>query len=212
MSAAASGIIAACRHLAATGLMPGRSGNISVRSGDHMRITPSGLPPAQMAEACLVTTRFDGSFDGAMKPSSEWRMHADIYRLHAAAGAVVHLHSPYATAYSCHRRDLPAFHYMVAVAGGDTIRCADYALFGTQALSDAMLAALEGRRACLLANHGQIAFGETLDKAVELAEEVETLCRQYTLAQAFGAPVILGSAEMADVTTAFAGYGQRGTT
>jgi L-fuculose-phosphate aldolase len=203
-------ILTACRHLSATGLMPARSGNISVRSGDGMLLTPSGLAYGRMTAGDIVPTRLDGTWDGPLKPSSEWRLHADIYRRFAQAGAVVHTHSPYATAFSCQRRDLPAFHYMIAVAGGDTIRCAAYALFGTQALSDAMLAALDNRRACLLANHGQIVFHESLDKAVELAEEVETLCRQYALAQAFGPPVILDTDDMAQVTAAFATYGQRG--
>jgi L-fuculose-phosphate aldolase len=203
-------IVAACRHLAAAGLMPGRSGNVSVREDAGMLLTPSGIPYGDLTPDDIVATALDGRFASTLKPSSEWRMHADIYRAFPDAGAVVHTHSPYATACSCHRRDVPAVHYMIAVAGGDTIRCADYATFGTQALSDAMLRALEGRRACLLANHGQIVFADTLAGAVELAEEVETLCRIHALARAFGEPVILNATEMAEALDAFAGYGQRG--
>ena len=136
-------------------------------------------------------------------------MHLDVYRARPEAGAVVHVHSPYATALSCHRRGIPAFHYMVAAAGGADIRCADYATFGTQALSDAMLLAMEGRRACLLANHGQIAFGPSLDKALWLAGEVETLARQYLLALGIGGPTLLDDAEMDRVLELFRTYGRQ---
>lgn len=137
-------------------------------------------------------------------------MHLDLYRARPEARAVVHTHSTHATALSCLRAEVPAFHYMVAVAGGTTLRCADYATFGTQALSDAMLAALEDRSACLLANHGVIAFGPSLDKALWLAGEIETLCHQYTVARAQGDPVILSEAEMSDVLERFRSYGKQG--
>jgi L-fuculose-phosphate aldolase len=201
-------IVRACRKLAELGLMPGRSGNVSVRVKDRMWLTPSGLAYETMKAGDIVETGFDGTSKGALAPSSEWRLHGDIYRAFPRAQAIVHTHSPHATAYSCHRRDLPPFHYMIAVAGGDTIRCASYARFGTQALSDAMLDALQDRRACLLANHGQIVFHDTLAKALELAEEVETLCRQYLLAKTLGEPIILSAQEMHDVKQAFATYGQ----
>ncbi len=136
-------------------------------------------------------------------------MHLDIYHARTEAGAVVHTHSPHATALSCLRRGIPAFHYMVAAAGGRDLRCASYATFGTQALSDAMLAALDGRRACLLANHGQIAFGKTVDKALWLAGEVEALARQYASAASLGEPILLDDAEMDRVLQLFEDYGRQ---
>ncbi|KIT15636.1 class II aldolase/adducin family protein [Jannaschia aquimarina] len=202
-------ILAACRAMNASGLNQGTSGNVSVRDGAGMIITPSGVPYDETTPEMIVPVDAEGRPSGPLKPSSEWRMHLEIYRAHPEAGAVVHVHSPYATALSCHRRGIGAFHYMVAVAGGTDIRCADYATFGTQALSEAMLAALEGRRACLLANHGQIAFGPTLDKALWLAGEVETLARQYILAAALGEPAKLDEAQMAEVLDAFVEYGRQ---
>ena len=201
-------IIDACRAMNASGLNQGTSGNVSVRRGDGMLVTPSGVPYDATTPDMLVEVGADGAHRGPLRPSSEWRMHLAIYAARPEAGAVVHVHSPYAAALSCHRRGIPAFHYMVAAAGGPDIRCADYATFGTGALSDAMMAALEGRRACLLANHGQIAFGPTLDKALWLAGEVETLARQYLLALGLGAPVELDGAEMDRVLALFATYGQ----
>jgi L-fuculose-phosphate aldolase len=209
MSADGAAILAACRAMNASGLNQGTSGNVSVRRGDGMLITPSGVPYDATTPEMMVPVDAGGAPSGPLVPSSEWRMHLDIYRARPEAGAVVHVHSPYATALSCHRRGIPAFHYMIAAGGGADLRCADYATFGTQALSDAMLAALEGRRACLLANHGQIAFGPTLEKALWLAGEVETLARQYLLARTLGEPVRLDEAEIARVLDLFAGYGQQ---
>ena len=205
----AQAIIDACLALNASGLNQGSSGNVSVRRGDGMLITPSGVPYERMAPEMLVEVGPDGGFRGSLRPSSEWRMHLDIYAARPEAGAVVHVHSPHAAALSCHGRGIPAFHYMVAAAGGPDIRCADYATFGTAALSGAMMAALDGRRACLLAHHGQIAFGPTLDKALWLAGEVETLARQYLLALAIGEPPVLDPAEMERVLDLFATYGQQ---
>jgi L-fuculose-phosphate aldolase len=136
-------------------------------------------------------------------------MHTAIYRARPEAGAVVHCHSDHAAALSSLRRDIPAFHYMVAEFGGDSLRCAAYATFGTEALSDAMMRALEGRRACLLANHGQIAFGGSPGAALDLAAAVETFCRQYAIARSAGTPVILGEGEMAEVVERFSSYGQK---
>ena len=204
----AQAVIDACRAMNASGLNQGTSGNVSVRRGDGMLVTPSGVPYDETTPDMLVEVGADGAWRGPLKPSSEWRMHLAIYADRPEAGAVVHVHSPYATALSCHRRGIPAFHYMVAAAGGPDIRCADYATFGTEALSGAMAAALAGRAACLLANHGQIAFGPTLDKALWLAGEVETLARQYLLALGLGAPVELDGAEMDRVLALFATYGQ----
>jgi L-fuculose-phosphate aldolase len=202
-------IIAACLRMNAEGLNRGTSGNVSVREGAGMLITPSGVPYDEMMPDMIVAVGMDGAWSGRWKPSSEWRMHLDIYRARAEAGAVVHVHSTAATALSCLREGIPAFHYMVAVAGGDRIDCADYATFGTQALSDAMLRAMEGRSACLLANHGQIAFGPDLAKALWRAGEVETLAAQYAAARSMGEPVILGASEMARVIALFAEYGKQ---
>ncbi len=202
-------VIGTCLKMNALGLNQGTSGNVSVRAGEGFLITPSGVPYEAMAPGQVVRMDLGGGYVGDWLPSSEWRMHLDIYRARPGAGAVVHVHSTYATALSCLRRGIPAFHYMIAVAGGATLRCADYATFGTQALSDAMLAALEGRSACLLANHGQIAFGPTLDKALWLAGEVEALARQYLVASQAGEPVLLDDSEMAGVIERFKSYGKQ---
>lgn len=202
-------IVEACREMNRRGLNQGTSGNVSVRHGKGLLITPSGLPYETMTPEQIVTMDADGGHDGPWRPSSEWRMHRDIYLSRPEAGAVVHVHSAHATALSCLRITLPAFHYMIAVAGGDTLRCAEYATFGTQALSAAMLAALKGRSACLLANHGQICFGADLGRALWLAGEIEALCQHYAIARQTGEPVILGAAEMAEVLDRFRDYGKQ---
>jgi len=201
-------VVATARALVSRGLVTGTSGNVSVRTPTGSLITPSGVAYDAMTPAMVVALDEAGRHDGTRKPSSERRLHVDIYRTRPEAGAVVHTHSTYATALSTTRRGIPAFHYMVAAAGGADIRCAAYATFGTAALSEAMLDALEGRRACLLANHGVVAFGPTLASALDLAAEVEELARQYAIACGFGAPVILDAEEMARVQDAFRGYGQ----
>lgn len=208
-SALRQAIIDACLRMNAEGINQGTSGNISARTEGGMLITPSGVPYEATTPDMIVFVGDDGSAAGDWRPSSEWRMHLDIYRARPEAGAVVHAHSAHATALSCLRRAIPAFHYMVAAAGGRDVRCASYATFGTQALSDAMLAALEDRRACLLANHGQIAFGRTLDKALWLAGEVEVLARQYCLAASLGSPVLLDDAEIDRVLQLFEDYGRQ---
>ncbi len=200
-------IIAACREMNALGINQGTSGNISARVESGFLITPSGVPYDEMAPDQVVAMDLEGGHPDGQKPSSEWRMHSDIYRGRPDAGAVVHTHSTFCTALACLRREIPAFHYMVAVAGGASVRCADYATFGTQALSDNMLQALEGRRACLLANHGMICFGPDLKKALALAVEVETLARQYWHASQAGEPVLLPEEEMSTVLKLFKGYG-----
>lgn len=202
-------IVSACREMNASGLNRGTSGNVSARHGDGVLITPSGMACDAMRAQDIVEIDIDGRSSGRRVPSSEWRMHAAIYRARPEAGAVVHTHSDHAAALSALRRDIPAFHYMVAEFGGDSLRCADYATFGTEALSDAMMRALDGRRACLLANHGQICFARSLDAALDLAAAVETLCRQYAIALSAGSPVILGEGEMAEVVARFADYGQK---
>jgi L-fuculose-phosphate aldolase len=187
-----------CRRMNASGINQGTSGNLSVRSGAGFLITPSSLSYDVMTPEDIVEMDFDGTYVGR-RPSSEWRFHRDILRSRTDVNAVLHCHSIYATTLACHHREIPSFHYMTAVAGGTTIRCAPYATFGTQALSDNALAALEGRFACLLGQHGQIALGKSMDAALWLAVEVETLARMYVQALTLGEPPVLSDEEMARV-------------
>ena len=183
-----------------TNLSPLRSGNISVRSEEDgiqgFLITPSGKKYDSLKEDDIVFVSNDGNHDTNLKPSSEWRFHKDIYLKKPDAKAIVHAHSPHATAVSAHGKDIPAFHYMIALAGGDSIKCAKYATFGTQELSDNIINALEDRKACFMSNHGQVAFGENLESAFELAEELENICHQYINTIKLGDPKILSSSEM----------------
>ena len=183
-----------------TNLSPLRSGNISVRSEEDgiqgFLITPSGKKYDSLKEDDIVFVSNDGIHDTKFKPSSEWRFHKDIYLKKPNAKAIVHAHSPHAAAVSAHGKDIPAFHYMIALAGGDSIKCAKYATFGTQELSDNIINALENRKACLMSNHGQVAFGENLESAFELAEELENICHQYINTIKLGDPKILSSSEM----------------
>jgi len=201
-------VVIAARSINDVGLNPGKAGNVSVRVRGGFLITPSGVAYGRLRPERIVRMRMRGDYEGRLKPSSEWRIHRDIYARRKEARAIVHVHSPYATALACARRGIPAFHYMVAVAGGDSIRCARYATFGTQRLSDNALAALEGRRACLLANHGVVAFGADLEAAFALAVEVEFLAMQYCLSLQFGGPSRLGAAEMQRVLRKIQSYGQ----
>ncbi|WP_041778484.1 class II aldolase/adducin family protein [Beijerinckia indica] len=202
-------IVEACRNMRGLGLNQGTSGNISVRWGEGLLITPSGLPYDQMQAADIVFLKFDGTFvsDRPIVPSSEWRIHRDILLAKPSVNAVVHAHPVYSTAFAMCRREIPAVHYMIAAAGGPTIRCSDYATFGTQALSETALKALEDRTCCLLANHGIIATGPNLAKALWLAVELETLCQQYYVASQIGTPVILSDAEIALNIEKFKSYG-----
>ena len=193
----------------AQGINQGRAGNVSVRYEDGFLITPSGLAYSKLTSGNIVHVDLDGNSNDALRPSSEWRMHRDIYANNENAGAVLHTHSTFATAISCLREDIPAFHYMIAVAGGNSIRCADYALFGTQALSDNMLEALEDRRACLLGTHGMICYHDNLEKVLDLGIEVETLAKQYWHARQIGEPILLSDDEMQDVKQQFMGYGKQ---
>ncbi|MBK8958091.1 MAG: class II aldolase/adducin family protein [Proteobacteria bacterium] len=203
-------LCAASQTLERLGLNCGTAGNVSVRVDEGFIVTPSGVKPGALTPAAMVAMDLDGTLhDPAQQPSSEWRFHRDIYAARADAHAVVHVHSPYATALACQRRDIPAFHYMIAKAGGDSIRCSGYATFGTQALSDAALVALAGRRACLLANHGMIALGASLERALDMTREVEELARQYLLASSAGVPILLSAAEMSDALQRFKTYGAR---
>jgi L-fuculose-phosphate aldolase len=191
-------------------LYTGTSGNVSCRIAGGFVVTPTGIACDALAAADMVAVDGDGHVPGKVLPSSEWRLHRDIYRGRPEVGAVVHTHSPFATALSCLRRPIPAFHYMIAKPGGAQLRCARYATYGTEALSKNALAALAGRRACLLANHGVVALGADLTAARLLAEEIELLALQYIVARAAGSPAILPAAEMARVAQKFAGYGQAG--
>ena len=211
-AALAQHLIETCLAMNSQGINQGSAGNVSLRHGDGFLITPSGIAYDKLAPGDIVQVGLDGIAEAGLKPSSEWRMHRDIYAERAEAGAVLHAHSTFATALSCLRRNIPAFHYMVAVAGGDNIRCADYALFGTQGLSDYMLAALEGRRACLLGTHGMICFHDNLEKALWLGIEVEALARQYWHALQIGEPVILDDRQMTEVLEKFRVYGKQDDT
>jgi len=201
--------IETCLAMNASGINQGTSGNVSVRTDEGFLITGSGIPYARMKPEHVVEMDLDGGYRGDYLPSSEWRMHLDIFKARPEAGAIVHTHSVHATALSCLRRDIPAFHYMIGVAGGTSLRVSGYAEFGTQALSDVMLKAMQGRSACLLANHGQICFGPNLDRALWLAVEIETLCRQYWTAMLAGKPVILTDEQMASVLKRFKTYGKQ---
>ena len=202
-------IIDTCLAMNAQGINQGSAGNVSVRTGDGFLITPSGLSYDKLTPGDIVYIGMDGSHEGLLTPSSEWRMHLDIYAARPEAGAVIHAHSTFATSLSCLRKEIPAFHYMVAVAGGRNIRCSNYALFGTQDLSDTMLKALEDRRACLLGTHGMICFHDNLDKTLWLAVEVETLAKQYWHACQAGVPVLLSDVQMVEALEKFKSYGKQ---
>jgi len=201
-------IIATALRMNALGINRGKSGNVSARWKDGFLVTPSGLAYERTRPADIVFVDAQGEASGRRAPSSEWRFHHDIYRTRPDAMAVVHTHSSFATTLSCLRMDVPAFHYMIAVAGGNSLRCAPYATFGTQALSDRALAALQDRKACLLANHGAIAIGADLESALALAVEVEALCEQYWRTLQVGKPVLLSDEEMAVVIDKFRTYGK----
>ncbi len=201
-------MIAALVEIDARGLNRGSSGNLSHRFDEGMLITPTGMGAGEIAADDLVWLGFDGSVRGRLKPSSEWHFHAALYRARPELNAVVHTHASHATALACLRRELPAFHYMVAIAGGDNVRCAPYRLFGTQALSDEVVRAMHERRACLLATHGAVSAGATLREAMKVMIELDSLCQSYLAALAVGEPAILDAAEMAEVIAKFRGYGQ----
>ena len=202
-------IIWVCRQMNEMGINQGTSGNVSARTEDGFLMTASGIPYDVMEPEHVVEMDLDGGYYGGYLPSTEWRMHMDIFKARPEAGAIVHTHSIYATALATLRKDIPPFHYMIGITGGPTLRVSDYAEFGTQALSDTMLAALKDRTACLLANHGQIAFGPNLDKALWLAGEIETLCQQYWAATLAGKPVILSDGQMKTVLARFKSYGKQ---
>jgi L-fuculose-phosphate aldolase len=205
-------IIATCLAMNASGLNQGTSGNVGARFGDSLLITPSGVPYEDLTPKDIVAMpldRDDGGYLGKLAPSSEWHFHHDILRALPDVGAIVHTHSIHATALAICGEEIPAVHYMIAAAGGPSIRVAPYATYGTPELSRHALAALEGRSACLLANHGVIATGSDLKRALWLAGEVETLARHYTLARGFGEARLLPDDEIARVVEKFKSYGPR---
>jgi L-fuculose-phosphate aldolase len=205
-------LLATTRKLHELGLNKGTSGNVSVRDNDGFLVTPSGMEVAAMTPHDMVGMDVDGQprskGDSERKPSSEWRFHRDILLARPEINAVIHAHSMFATTMACLHKEIPAFHYMIAVTGGDSIRCAPYALFGSQALSDNALQALQDRRACLLANHGMIILGESLNETLDIAIEVENLCEQYWRALQVGKPHVLNEQQMAEVFQSFKGYGK----
>ena len=201
-------IIATAIEMNARGLNRGKSGNVSARFDDGFLVTPTGMAYESTQPVDVVAMTQDGTARGPRLPSSEWRFHRDIYAARREVSAIVHAHSPFATSIACLGRDIPPFHYMIAVAGGKDIRCAAYATFGTQKLSDHAMFALEGRKACLLANHGMIAVGASLTAALALAVEVEALAEQYWRALQIGPPNLLSDVEMEVVLEKFRAYGQ----
>lgn len=204
-------IIALCLQMNATGLNQGTSGNISARFKDFMLITPSGIPYEDLKPADIAKMKIEGedfAWKGPSKPSSEWHFHRAILKEKPDINAIVHTHSTFSTVVSIARDDIPACHYMIAAFGGNTVRCAEYETFGTAELSRSMLKAMEGRSACLLANHGMVAGGKNLDNAMWAAVELETLSRQYYYAKLAGNMIILPDDEMARVLEKFKSYGQ----
>ena len=205
-------IVTHCRTMNATGLNQGTSGNISVRFGDHMLITPTSIPYDEMTPdmiAAIPILGGDGSWTGPKKPSVEWRFHLDILRARPELNSVVHTHATYSTILAIARKPIPACHYMIAAFGGNNVRVCDYARYGTKALSNHVLKAMEGRTACLMANHGMVAAGDTLEKAMWRAVELETIARQYYHTLLIGGPVLLPDDEILGVVEAFGGYGHQ---
>ncbi|MDT3381765.1 class II aldolase/adducin family protein [Labrys neptuniae] len=203
-------IIDKCRWMNANGLNQGTSGNISARCGDRMLITPSAIPYHEMEPEMIAAMPFEGEYgawEGPLKPSVEWRFHFDILKGRPDAGAVVHTHATWSTILAIAHKPIPAIHYMIAAFGGPDIRCAPYARYGSEELSRFALEALEGRNGCLLANHGMIAVGSSLDKAMWLAHELETLAKQYYHALQIGGANILPDSEIAQVVEGFKSYG-----
>ena len=203
-------IIETAKQFNVSGLSVGTSGNLSARTSQGYLITPTGIPYHQLKKADIVEMDLQGNVvQSDLKPSSEWHFHQDIYLARDEVNAIVHVHSDYATGIACTRQDIPAFHYMVARAGGDSIRCAEYATFGTDALSQNAVKALQGRNACLLANHGMIALGESIDSAYKLAEEIENIAKQYYISKQLGEVVLLDSDEMKINLEKFKTYGKQ---
>jgi len=203
-------IIDGCLRMNADGFNQGTSGNISARFEERMLITPSGVPYEQLTPDKIASMTIDGndaSWDGPLKPSTEWHFHRDILKNRPEQGAVVHLHSTFATVLAMARKPIPSCHYMVACFGGNDVRCGGYARYGTPELSKIAVEALEGRTACLLANHGMIAIGATMEKALWTAVELETLAKQYYYTLAIGGPVMLSEQHIDETLRGIASYG-----
>ncbi len=202
-------VLGTARAMNAAGINRGTAGNVSARADGGFVVTPTGMSYDACVAEDMVAVGMDGTPSGRRKPSSEWRFHRDIYAARPEVGAVIHTHSPFATSLACMGTGIPAFHYMVARFGGADVRCADYATFGTQALSDAVLAALDGRRGCLMAHHGMVVAGGDLGDALALAIELEGLAEQYWRVLQIGGPRLLPGDEMARVLGKFRDYGRQ---
>jgi len=202
-------LISTARAMQPAGLNRGTAGNVSVRSGEGFYITPTGMAYEALRDDDIPLMALDGTHTGKRKPSSEWRFHRDLYASRPEVGAVLHAHSPFAVSLACLRLGIPSFHYMIARFGGDSIRCARYAVFGSESLSAAAMAAMAERKGCLLANHGMLVAGRDLTEALALAIELEELCEQYWRASQLGSPVLLSADEMTEVLDKFKGYGQQ---
>jgi L-fuculose-phosphate aldolase len=200
-------IVETCRRMTALGLNHGTAGNASVRVGERLLITPSGVDYDRLTPEAIVSVAFDGSFEGTAQPSSEWRLHAALLRARPDVRAIVHTHSPHATAVACLREAIPAFHYLVGLGGRATIPCAEYATYGTAELAANAVAVLREGKTCLLANHGALALGATLRQALALAASIETMATQYVLARQTGTPVLLDDDEMARAIAKLSTYG-----
>jgi L-fuculose-phosphate aldolase len=209
MSALAAAVLATARAMNVAGINRGAAGNVSVRCDDGFIITPTGMAYEDCLLEDMVKVGAGGTASGKRKPSSEWRFHHDIYAARPEAGAIIHAHSPFATALACQQLEIPPFHYMIARFGGATVRCAAYATFGTQALSDAMLVAMHDRCACLMAHHGMVVFGGDLKEALALAIEFEALCEQFWRVLQLGEPKLLSADEMLRVSEKFKDYGRQ---
>jgi L-fuculose-phosphate aldolase len=202
-------VLATARAMNANGLNRGTAGNVSVRHGDGFYVTPTGMDYEESVPEDMVFVRLDGRVEGRRNPSSEWRFHRDIYTARPESGAIIHTHASFATALACRGEAIPPFHYMIARFGGSDIRCAGYATFGTQELSDEMLKALDDRSACLMAHHGMVVFGRDLKQAMALAVEFEALCEQYWRVLALGEVRLLPEEEMQRVIAKFRDYGRQ---
>ena len=203
-------IVSTVRDFNISGISIGTSGNLSVRQDKGFFITPTGLTYNDLTPSDIILCDLEGKvLTGDLKPSSEWPFHAAIYKERSDVNAIVHTHPPYATGIACTRKPIPAFNYMIAIAGGDSIRCADYSTFGTEALSKNIIEALVDRKACLLANHGMVAVGESIKSAYKLAHEVEILAKQYCISLSCGTPVIIDEAEMKIIIEKFNQYGKQ---
>jgi L-fuculose-phosphate aldolase len=205
----AAAVLGTACAMNACGINRGSAGNVSVRVAGGFMVTPTGMAYDQCTAEDMVFVAMDGTQRGRRKPSSEWRFHRDVYAARNEAGAIIHTHSPFATSLACMGTEIPPFHYMIARFGGKDVRCADYATFGTQQLSDAVLRAIDARCACLMAHHGMLVFSSDLSRALAMAVELETLCEQYWRVLQIGKPRLLADDEMELVIAKFAGYGQQ---